>query len=163
MEKIGLFPGSFDPVTTGHVELIERGGALFDKLVVALGVNSSKQTMFPLEERRAWLETLFADHPRVEVRAYEDLTVRFMQEIGAQYLLRGLRNVLDLEYERAIQRLNRHLDAGIDTLYLISSPGTAHISSTMIREILKFGGSPKGLVPDAILADVEAAAARMRG
>jgi len=153
--RTALFPGSFDPPTLGHVELVERGLRLFDRVVIALGVNSAKQTMFPLDRRADWLRATFAAQgERVQVASYDTLTARYAREAGAACLLRGLRNALDMEYERSIDHLNKHLEPEIETLYLISSPQTAHISSTLVREIIRHGGRLEGLLPPVIIQDL---------
>lgn len=149
-----IFPGSFDPITNGHVEILRRGLMLFDEIVVGLGVNSQKQGMFAVAQRQQWIERLFADEPRVQVRTFQGLTVHFAREVGAGVLLRGLRAAPDFEYEKNIDLLNQHLDEGVQTLYLISSPSTAHISSSLVRELIRFRGRLEGLVPGFIAADI---------
>ncbi len=157
MKRTILFPGSFDPPTLGHVELVERGLRLFDEVVLALGVNSSKQARYPLERRLGWLGATFAHlGERVRIVPYESLTVHFARQQGAIALLRGLRNALDLEYERNIDHLNKHLEPEIETCYLISSPRTAHISSTLVWEIIRYGGTLEGLLPIALIEDLRA-------
>lgn len=155
MSRIVLFPGSFDPPTLGHVELVERSLRLFDAVVLAVGLNSSKQARFPLERRLTWLDATFAYlGERVRIVPYQSLTVQFARQQGAIALLRGLRNALDLEYERNIDHLNKHLEPEIETCYLISSPRTAHISSTLVWEIIRYGGTLEGLLPPAIIEDL---------
>lgn len=157
MQRIVLLPGSFDPPTLGHVELVDRALRLFDGVVVAVGQNSSKQARFALDRRLAWLEATFAyAGGRVSIVPYATLTVQFAREQGAVALLRGLRNALDLEYERSIDHLNKHLEPEIETCYLISSPRTAHISSTLVWEIIRYGGTLEGLLPPPVMADLQA-------
>jgi pantetheine-phosphate adenylyltransferase len=125
MKKIALFPGSFDPFTNGHLDIVRRGVGLFDELIIAIGTNSSKQRQFPIEWLTSQLEMLFADEPRVSVRPYQGLTTDFARATGARYLLRGLRNTLDFEYENAISQANRQLSPGLETVFLVTSPTLA--------------------------------------
>lgn len=148
--KIAVFPGSFDPITTGHVNLIKRSLPLFDKIVVSIGVNSSKKTLFTLEQRMEWLESVFADEPKIEIAHFTGLTVDFCKSIGAGYLIRGLRNSSDFDYEKTISQLNSVLGDGLETFFLISKPGFSHISSTIVREIIKAGGDASAFVPPQI-------------
>lgn len=150
MKRIALFPGSFDPFTNGHLDIVRRGVGLFDELVIAIGTNSSKQRQFPIEWLVGQLEILFADEPRVLVRPYQGLTTEFARATGARYLLRGLRNTLDFEYENAIAQANRQLSPGLETVFLATSPTLAAVSSTIIREIHRFGGDVSQFVPYAL-------------
>ncbi|MGI4872224.1 MAG: pantetheine-phosphate adenylyltransferase [Janthinobacterium lividum] len=147
MKKIALFPGSFDPFTNGHFDVVKRGADLFDEILIAIGNNSSKQRYLPVE----WMETqiahLFRDDPRISVRSYRGLTADFARETGARYLLRGLRNTTDFEYENTIAQANRHINPELETVFLITSPLLAAISSTIIREIHRFGGNVTQFVP----------------
>jgi pantetheine-phosphate adenylyltransferase len=147
MQKIALFPGSFDPFTNGHLDVVRRSVGLFDEVIIAIGTNSSKQRYLPIDWIIAQLETLFADEPRVSVRSYRGLTTDFARETGARYLLRGLRNTLDFEYENAIAQANRHLNPDLETVFLLTSPTLAAVSSTIIREIHRFGGDVAPFVP----------------
>ncbi len=147
MHRIALFPGSFDPFTNGHLDIVRRGVGLFDELIIAIGTNSSKQRQFPIEWLVGQLEALFADEPRVSVRPYQGLTTEFARATGAHYLLRGLRNTLDFEYENAIAQANRQLSPGLETVFLATSPTLAAVSSTIIREIHRFGGEVSQFVP----------------
>ncbi len=149
--RIALFPGSFDPVTRGHVEIVERGIQLFDKIIVALGENSAKKYMFSLEERRRMLELSFAGEERIEVAVYNTLTVDFARTQGARFLLRGLRDGRDLAYERPIAIVNKYLNEEIETVYLVAESSYSDISSTLVREVIKYGRDPEGLLPDAAL------------
>lgn len=148
--KTAVFPGSFDPITSGHVDLVRRAVPLFDKIVVAVGVNSQKKYLFSLEQRLAWLEEVFADEPKVEVGTFEGLTAHFCQEIGANYLLRGLRNASDFDYEKTISQLNGIVGEGLETIFLISQPAYSHISSTIVREIIKGGGDASPFLPEGM-------------
>ena len=150
MKKIALFPGSFDPFTNGHLDVVRRGVGLFDEVIIAIGINSSKQRYLPIEWLLPQLEALFQDEPRVSVRSYRGLTTEFARATGARYLLRGLRNTLDFEYENAIAQANRQLSPGLETVFLVTSPTLATVSSTIIREIHRFGGDVSQFVPYAL-------------
>lgn len=148
--KIAVFPGSFDPITVGHVDLVKRSLPLFDKIVVAVGVNTQKKYLFSLEQRLQWLEKVFAKEPKVEVASFENLTAHYCNKIGAKYLLRGLRNSSDFDYEKTISQLNGIVGDGLETIFLISQPQYSHISSTIVREIIKGGGDVKPFVPKQV-------------
>jgi pantetheine-phosphate adenylyltransferase len=150
MSKIAVFPGSFDPITIGHVDIVHRAMPLFDKIIVAIGVNSQKSTLFSLDQRIRWLEEVFAGDPSVEVGFFEHLTAHYCRKIGAQYLLRGLRNASDFDYEKTISQLNNIVGEGLETIFLISQPAYSHISSTIVREIIKGGGDAGPFIPEAI-------------
>jgi pantetheine-phosphate adenylyltransferase len=145
--KTAVFPGSFDPITTGHVDLVRRAIPLFDRIVVAVGINSQKKYLFGLEQRMQWLREVFADQPTVEVDSFSGLTAHYCQRIGAHYLLRGLRNASDFDYEKTISQLNGIVGEGLETLFLISQPAYSHISSTIVREIIKGGGDARPFLP----------------
>jgi pantetheine-phosphate adenylyltransferase len=149
--KVAVFPGSFDPITVGHVDIVRRALPLFDKIVVAIGVNSQKNTLFSLEQRLEWLRQVFADEPRVEIGYFENLTAHYCSRIGARYLLRGLRNASDFDYEKTISQLNQIVGDGLETLFFISPPGYSHISSTIVREIIKGGGDASPFLPKEIV------------
>ena len=150
MKKIAVFPGSFDPITTGHVDLIKRFLPLFDEIIVAIGVNSQKKYLFPLEKRLHWLEEVFKDEPNIKVGHFENLTVDYCHKIGAKYLIRGLRNASDFDYEKTISQLNNIVGKGIETVFLISQPAFSHISSTIVREIIKGGGDASDFLPKGV-------------
>ncbi|MBC8082439.1 MAG: pantetheine-phosphate adenylyltransferase [Hymenobacter sp.] len=145
--KIALFPGSFDPFTNGHLDVVRRGTTLFDEIIIAVGNNSSKTRYLPVEQMVAMIAAVFHDEPRVSVRAYKGLTADYARETGARYLLRGLRNTTDFEYENTIAQANRHVNPALETVFLITSPTLAAISSTIIREIHRFGGNVDDFVP----------------
>ncbi len=146
MSRIALFPGSFDPFTRGHQAIVDRALPLFDKLVIAIGVNRAKKGWMPVEERLSQLKALYANEPRVEVIAYETLTMDLAKEYGAKYVLRGVRSMADFEYERTIADANRKI-GGLETIFLISDADTAHISSSLVRELAAFGHDISDLLP----------------
>lgn len=148
--KIAVFPGSFDPITVGHVNLVERALPLFDKIVVAVGINSSKKYLFSLEQRIEWLKLVFRGHEKVEVDHFQHLTAHFCQKIGARYLLRGLRNASDFDYEKTISQVNHIVGEGIETVFLISQPEYSHISSTIVREVIIGGADATPFLPAEI-------------
>lgn len=145
--KIALFPGSFDPVTKAHVDILKRSISLFDKVIIGIGVNSTKQALLNLEQRKKMLEAVFADEPKVEVQTYSGLTVDFCKQIGANYMIRGIRTVSDFEYEKAIAQMNHALVPEIESIFIVSKPGYSSISSTIVRDILRNGGDVSQFVP----------------
>jgi len=148
--KIAVFPGSFDPFTIGHLDIIHRALPLFDEIIVAIGVNSQKQTLFSLEQRKQWLRSVFINEPKVKVDHFEGLTAHFCKKIGARYLIRGLRNASDFDYEKTISQLNSIVGEDLETVFLISLPQYSHISSTIVREIIKGGGDASPFLPAQI-------------
>ncbi len=144
--KVAIFPGSFDPFTIGHADVVRRALPLFDKIVIAVGVNSLKQPVFPLEERLEQIRQAFANEPRVQIEAYTGLTVDFAKETGAQYILRGVRCVADFEYERNMAEANKAL-TGIETILLYTSPQYAYISSTLVRDLYLHGTDIQPFLP----------------
>lgn len=144
-----VFPGSFDPVTLGHTDIINRGLPLFDEIILAIGVNADKKYMFSLEERVRFLEETFKDEPRIRVMTYEGMTVKFCKEQKADFILRGLRNATDLDFEKVIGQTNFKL-SGIESVFLITSPGKSHISSTVVRDVIRNNGDYHFMVPDVV-------------
>lgn len=150
--NIAIFPGSFDPITKAHIDIIERAIPLFDKIYVAIGVNSAKNAFLPFETRRQILENIFEDKKdKIVIDNYEGLTINYCQRVGAKFILRGIRNVSDFEFEQPISQNNQLIDNEIQTIFLISSPGFSHISSTIVREIYRNGGSLEKLVPQEVI------------
>jgi pantetheine-phosphate adenylyltransferase len=147
MSRIALFPGSFDPFTNGHLDVVKRGTQLFDQVIIAIGNNSSKQRYLPVEQMMKMIEGVFEDEPRVSVSSFKGLTAEYAREVGANFLLRGLRNTTDFEYENTIAQANRHLNPSLETVFLITSPALAAISSTIIREMHRYGGNVRDFVP----------------
>lgn len=143
--KIAVFPGSFDPITLGHLDIVERAIPLFDQIIVAIGTNAAKKYMWNLEERKEFIEKTFANHPSVVVKTYEGLTADFCKNEGAQYILRGLRNTTDFNYEQTIAQANYKVN-GVDSLFIICSPEYSHISSSIVRDISRNGGDIESLV-----------------
>ena len=150
MPRIALFPGSFDPFTTGHLDVVRRGLELFDEIIIALGTNSSKQRYLPAEQMQTLIASLFAAEPRVSVQLYQGLTAEFARTSGARFLLRGLRNSPDFEYEKPIAYGNQHIFAGLETVFLLTSPALGAISSTIIRDLHRFGADVSAFVPFAL-------------
>ncbi len=147
--KQAIFPGSFDPLTLGHYDIIKRGVTLFDEIIVAIGVNSSKKYMFTLEERKQFIEKAFIDEPRVKVMTYKGLTVDFCKSINVDFILRGLRNPADFEFEKAIAHTNRDL-APIETVFLLTSANTSYIASSIVRDVIRNNGDYTKLVPKSV-------------
>ena len=147
--KKAVFPGSFDPVTLGHVDIITRALPLFDELIIAIGVNNAKKYMFSIEERIHFIKSSFKNEPKISVDTYKGLTIDYCKEINACYMLRGLRNPADFEFEKSIAQTNRKL-SGIDTVFLLTSADTSYISSSIVREVLKNGGDYTVLVPESV-------------
>ena len=151
MDRIAVFPGSFDPITIGHLDIIERAVPLFDKIIVAIGTNSSKKYMFSEEQRKKFIEQSVEKFSNVEVDVYEGLTVDYCIEKNAQFILRGLRNPADFEFEKAIAHTNRAITKkDIETIFLLTSSGKAYISSSIVRDVMRNGGNYTILVPDAV-------------
>ena len=147
--KRALFPGSFDPLTLGHYDIIKRGVTLFDEVIVAIGVNADKKYMFSLDERKTFIEKAFSDEPKIKVVTYEGLTVDFCNEIEAEFILRGLRNPADFEFEKAIAHTNRHLST-IETVFLLTAASTSYISSSIVRDVIRNNGDYTKLVPNSV-------------
>lgn len=148
--RTAVFPGSFDPITIGHTDIIHRALTLFDKVYVAIGHNTNKQSLFTLEQRLAWLKTVFAGEERVVVAHYEGLTVDFCRQHRIGCIVRGLRSGIDFEYERTIAQLNHDLGQGIESVFLAARPEYSHISSTIVREILRHKGDARRFLPEVL-------------
>ena len=148
-KRIALFPGTFDPFTIGHQSLVDRGLALVDEIVISIGINDKKRTHFSLERRLEAIRDLYKDNPRVRVMAYDQLTVDFAREVGAGFILRGIRTVNDFEYEKSIADVNRKL-TGIETFILFTEPEHTHISSSIVRELLRYGRDVSQFIPEGL-------------
>lgn len=151
MQRICLFPGTFDPVTFGHIDIVQRALPLFDKLYIGIGVNANKEPMFPAEQRSSWFAEIFQDEPKVDVIIYEGLTVDCCKKIQANYILRGIRYVSDFEYEKAIADMNRSLDGQVETIFLTCLPQFTSVASTLVRDVIRNGGDATQFVPAAVL------------
>lgn len=148
--KIAVFPGSFDPFTIGHQDIVKRALPLFEKMIIAIGENSSKNGLFSIEKRVEWIKNTFKDEPKVFVETYNGLTVNYCIDKGAQFLLRGLRTSADFEYERAIAQMNKKMYPEIESVFLLTSPEYTSISSTIVREIIKHGGDASQFLPKVV-------------
>lgn len=154
MKRTAVFPGSFDPVTIGHVDIIQRALPLFDKIIVAVGVNKQKHYLFPLEQRLQWLQLLFERESKISVESYTGLTVNFCEQHDAQFILRGIRSSADFEFEKAIAQANRVLNRRIETVFLLANPSLSVVSSSIVRDIINNGGDPRAFVPEEIEASI---------
>ncbi len=150
MSRIALFPGTFDPVTLGHTDIIDRSLNLFDKLYIGIGKNANKQPMFSDEQRLQWLQEIYKDEPRVEALIYEGLTVECCRNVNANYILRGIRYVSDFEYEKVIADMNRSLDLNIETIFLTCSPQYTSVASTLVRDIIRHGADAGTFLPGPV-------------
>jgi len=151
MIRRAVFPGSFDPITNGHVDIIKRALPLFDEIIIAIGTNSAKKNMFPLEERIKWIEETFKNEKKIVVKHYNSmLTVDYCKQENANFIIRGLRNPADFEFEKAIAQTNRKLDPEIETVFLLTSAGFSAISSSIVREVMLYDGDYTSLVPEAV-------------
>ena len=150
MPRICLFPGTFDPLTLGHVDIINRALPLFDKIVVGIGLNAAKAPMFSAEQRLHWVSEIYANDSRVEGAVYDGLTVDYCKKIGAHFILRGIRYVSDFEYEKTIADANRTLDKTIETIFLTGEPKYTSVASTIVRDILRNNGDASPFLPDTV-------------
>jgi pantetheine-phosphate adenylyltransferase len=150
MKRICLFPGTFDPITRGHVDIITRAASLFDELVVGVGTNSSKQPMFAAEQRVGWIKDIFRNDPRIVATSYAGLTVDYCREINAHFILRGIRYISDFEYEKAIADMNRMMAPDIETVFLTCAPLYSTISSTLVRDVIRNNGNAAMFLPDEV-------------
>lgn len=150
MEKVAVFPGSFDPLTVGHEAIVNRALPLFDKIIIAVGFNANKKSFFPIEQRLAIINKVFRNESRVEVISYEGLTVDLCKKINVKYILRGLRTSADFEFERAVGQVNKAMLPEVETVFLLTAPEHTSISSTIIRDILLHNGDPSQFLPKSI-------------
>jgi pantetheine-phosphate adenylyltransferase len=153
--RIALFPGTFDPVTFGHIDIIERSLPLFDRLFIGIGVNANKAPMFSAEQRVEWLDNIFKNEPKIRSVIYEGLTVECCKRVKANYILRGIRYVNDFEYEKAIADMNRSLDENIETVFLTCLPKYTSVASTLVRDVIRNGGDVSQFVPDPVLRTIQ--------
>ncbi|MBP8724448.1 MAG: pantetheine-phosphate adenylyltransferase [Saprospiraceae bacterium] len=154
MKRIAVFPGSFDPITKGHTDVVYRALDLFDEIFVAVGINAQKKILYPVETRVKWIERIFEDQPSVKVRVFQGLTANFCAEIGARYVLRGIRNATDFDYEKTISQINHTLKSDLESIFLIARPELSHVSSTIVRELILAKANVEALVPHQVLKDL---------
>ena len=150
MQKIAIFPGSFDPFTVGHESVVNRSLSMFDKIIIMIGFNANKKSFFPIEKRIKWINQVFKDVDKVEVRLHDGLTVDFCKEVGALYILRGLRTSADFEYERAIAQINKKMHPEIETVFLLTLPEHTPVNATIIRDIVFHGGDASQFLPKGL-------------
>lgn len=150
MSRICLFPGTFDPITLGHVDIIDRAMPLFDKIIVGVGLNASKVPMFSADQRVQWINDIYKGNDQVEGAVYEGLTIDYCKTIGARFILRGIRYVSDFEYEKTIADANRTLDKSIETIFLTGEPKYTSVASTIVRDIIRNGGNARPFLPEAV-------------
>jgi pantetheine-phosphate adenylyltransferase len=155
MQRICLFPGTFDPLTLGHVDIINRALPLFDKIIVGIGKNTSKAPMFSPEQRLKWIREIYNNEKKVEGRIYEKLTVDFCKKVGAKFILRGIRYVSDFEYEKTIADANRTLDKSIETIFLTGEPKYTSVASTIVRDIIRNGGDATHFLPEIVARSIK--------
>lgn len=151
--KKAIFPGSFDPITLGHVDIINRALPLFDEIVIAIGINTEKKYMFSLNKRKQFIENYYTNEPKIKVTTYSGLTIEYCKQINADFILRGLRNPADFEFEKAIAQTNRQL-ANIETVFLLTSAQTSFISSSIVRDVYQNGGDISSLVPSSVTKNI---------
>ncbi|HPH33643.1 MAG TPA: pantetheine-phosphate adenylyltransferase [Chitinophagaceae bacterium] len=155
MSRICLFPGTFDPVTLGHVDIINRALPVFDKIVVGIGLNSAKAPMFSADQRLQWINEIYKDEERVIGAVYEGLTIDYCKQIGANFILRGIRYVSDFEYEKTIADANRTLDKSIETIFLTGEPKYTSVASTIVRDIIRNGGNAAPFIPELVARSIK--------
>ena len=150
MTKIAIFPGSFSPFTVGHQSVVNRALPLFDKIIIAIGINSEKNQYFSIEERIKWINDIYVNNTKIEVKFYEGLTVDFCKKENAKYILRGLRDSHDFKFEKGIAQMNKDLNKEVETIFIITPPEISHISSSIVRDIIKNGGDVRKFIPKEI-------------
>ncbi len=151
MQRICLFPGTFDPITVGHLDIIYRSLDLFDMLYIGIGRNAAKVPMFSEEQRIQWIDEIFKDEPRVKAVVYEGLTIECCRRVGAKFILRGIRYVNDFEYEKAIADMNRSLDPAVETIFLTCLPQYTSVASTLVRDVIRNGGDASPFLPEVVV------------
>lgn len=149
MERIAVFPGSFDPFTIGHESIVRRALSLFDKIIIAIGLNTNKPDFFPIEKRIQWIKEVFEFDEKVSVFNYNGLTIEFCRKMNARFIIRGLRTASDFDYERSIALVNQAMDSGIETLFMLTSPEYSAITSTLVRDIIRHGGDASKFLPNS--------------
>jgi pantetheine-phosphate adenylyltransferase len=151
MKRKAIFPGSFDPITKGHENILQRALPLFDEIIIAIGINSSKQSYFPLEQREKWIRQVFSNEAKVRVETYNGLTIDFCKKMNANFILRGLRTSADFEFEKAIAQNNKIMSPEIETIFILPVPELSAINSTIVRDIVRNGGNAKPFVPKGVV------------
>ena len=154
MSKKAIFPGTFDPFTNGHMDIVDRGLKLFDEVVVSIGINANKKHLFTLEQRTKWLEQLFSDNPRVSVMHYEGLTATFAESIGAEFILRGLRTTQDFTYEQQIAYVNEDLTRSVQSVFVMSDHKNSSVSSTIVRDLIRYKGAYEKYIPEVLFQEI---------
>lgn len=157
MSRICLFPGTFDPFTLGHADILKRAESLFDEIVIGIGSNTSKQPMFHLQQRMQWCKELYKDNPKIKVMSYAGLTVDFCHKIRATFILRGIRYIQDFEYEKAIADMNRKLNPDVETIFLMASPEFGTLASTLVRDVIRYGGDASPFLPATVIKGIKKA------
>ena len=150
MERIAVFPGSFDPITKGHESIVKRAIPLFDKIIIAIGINAGKNSMFALEQRKLWIKSTFKKNPTIDVTTYTGLTVDYCKAQNANFILRGLRSCSDFDYEHSIAQMNKSLISNVETIFLLTEPEFSHISSTIVRDIIRNNGKVEQFLPNTV-------------
>ena len=150
MSKIAIFPGSFSPFSIGHQAIVEKALPLFDKVIISIGINSEKDQYFSIQERMQWIESVYGNNEKIEIKRYEGLTVDFCKKENANFILRGLRDSHDFKFEKNIAQMNKELNPNIETIFIITPPEVSHISSSLIRDIIKNGGDVSKFIPKEI-------------
>lgn len=153
MERIAIFPGSFDPITIGHVDIIKRALPLFDKIIISVGSNSEKKYFFSVEKRIQWIKMIFIKTPKIEVKSYNKLTVEFAKDSNARFLIRGLRNISDFEFEKTIAHANSELNPSTESVFFLTKPKYSFITSTVVRDVIKNNGNYQKFVPNQVVID----------
>ena len=153
MERIAIFPGSFDPITIGHVDIIQRALPLFDKIIISVGSNSEKKYFFNLEKRIQWIKKVFIKNPKIEVKSYNKLTVEFAKDSNARFLIRGLRNISDFEFEKTMAHANSELNPSIESVFLLTKPKYSFITSTVVRDTIRNDGDYRKFIPNQVVID----------
>ncbi len=154
MKRVAIFPGSFDPITKGHENILRRALPLFDEIIIAIGINNSKQNYFPMEKRKEWIRQVFADEPKVRIESYTGLTIHFCKKMNATYILRGLRTSADFEFEKSIAQNNKIMAPEIETVFILPIPELSAINSTIVRDIIRNGGDATPFVPKGVVFDI---------
>lgn len=149
MERIAMFPGSFDPFTIGHESIVRRSLSLFDRIIIAVGINTNKPDFFPIEKRMKWIKEVFEYDEKVSVYNYEGLTIDFCKSMNAKFIIRGIRTSADFEYERSIAQVNKAMDAEIETIFILTSPEYTAVTSTLVRDIIRHGGDASKFLPNS--------------